>query len=93
MIAEDGANRLCNIPWTQHGESDLVKQRMKCVVVIAVYDRDIGIGGTQGFGCIQPRKTRAQDNHLRPQFGALGVSHFVCLGIDYSHMDDARDQF
>ena len=53
-------------------------------MVIAVDDRNIDVGGAQGLGCIQPSKTRAQDDDLRTRFGTLGVSHFVCLGIDDS---------
>jgi hypothetical protein len=55
-------------------------------MIIAVDDHDIDVGGAQGLGCIQPRKTRAQDDDLRTRFGTLKVSHLVGLGIDNSKM-------
>src|SRR3954454_17767661 len=53
-------------------------------MVIAVDDRDIDVGGAQCLGCVQPGKTRAQDDDFRTRFGTLEISHFISLPIDNS---------
>ena len=66
---QDTSDRLCDLAGRKHRRRDLIKQRLKNVVIFAIDQRDLNRPVSKLFGRRQPAKTAA-DNHY---------FWFVCL--------------
>ena len=63
MPAQNRANRCGNFARRKTGRGDLIEQRLKCVMISAIYDSDLRSGADQRFGCVQPTEARSYDHH------------------------------
>jgi hypothetical protein len=62
MAAQDGADGLGDIRRGEHGESYLVEERLKSVVVAAVDYRDVDGKACEAVGSVDACKAAAYDN-------------------------------
>ena len=61
-MAQDGADGLSNVGGREHGQRDLVEQRLKGVVIAAVDHRDIDRQVPETFGSVKAGEASADDD-------------------------------
>jgi hypothetical protein len=62
LAAQDGSDGLSDVGGRKHSQSDLIKQRLKGVMIAPVHDSHIHWQSHQTFGRAKSRKSAA-DNH------------------------------
>ncbi len=65
LLAQNVPQRLGDIGRRQRGGGDLVKQRLKQVMILPIEQGDPHIGLAQGLGGLEPAKAAADDDHSR----------------------------
>jgi hypothetical protein len=63
VVAEDGPNGLCNIGRGEHGKRDLVKERLKRVVIAAIDERDVDWQLGRFHCCVNAGKSSTDDKN------------------------------
>ena len=66
LVAHDGADRPGHIGGRERRRCDLIEERLKAVVVVGVDERHVDLGPGERLGRLEPAKTCAYNQHLRP---------------------------
>ena len=65
LFAQNVPDRPRDLGGRERGSRNLVKQRLKTVIVVTVYDSDIDRHTPQRFRCLESAEARSDDNDLR----------------------------
>ncbi len=75
VVAQDGADRLRDVSGREDRERNLIEQRLKGVVVLAVDDRDINGKLAEMPGRVDAAEPCADDHNSRASAGRAAVRH------------------